>query len=174
MKIAVALIFIMLSIKFAFWVLYRRYGIELPFIVISVTRFHTMLVGMAGAILYYYRNPRILSLATHKLTQIIVWTCIFLIAINKFHIASVIDGELVSLVSMFLIMGQVKKRNNLINLENKACDFIGKISYGIYVIHPLLIFYFGRLLGHLADTAANYLLLFFNSSDCNTAGLSFF
>lgn len=160
LRSAVVLIFIFLSIKFVFWVLYRKYGMELPFLAISVTRFHTMLIGVAGAILYYYRNQRFISLATHKVTQIIVWTCIFLIVINKFHIASVIDGELVSLISLFLIIGQVTKRNNLINLENKVCDFIGKISYGIYVIHPILIFYFARLFGQLADTIANYLLVY--------------
>lgn len=161
LKVAVALIIILLSLKFVFWVLYRKYGMELPFLAISVTRFHTMLIGVTGAILYYYRNSRFLYLATHKLTQIMAWTCILLMAINKFHIASVIDGELISLVSLFLIMGQVTKRNNLINLENKVCDFIGKISYGMYVVHPILIFYFARLLGHFTDTTANYLLLYF-------------
>lgn len=162
LKISVALIFIFLSIKFVFWVLYREHYAELPFSVISVTRFHVMLIGVVGAILYYNRNQRFLSLATHKLTQIISWICIFLIAVNKFHIASVIDGELVSIISVFLIMGQITKKNNIINLENKLCDFIGKISYGMYVIHPILIFYFARLLGHFAtDTIPNYLLIYF-------------
>ncbi len=159
-KIALALIFILLFIKFIFWVLYRKYNIEIPFLSISVTRFHTMLIGVVGAILYYNRNSKFLSLATHRLTQILAWVCLLLIAINKFHIASVIDGELVSLISLFLIMGQVTKKNNLINLENKVYDFIGKISYGIYVIHPILIFYFSRLFGHLADTTENYVMLY--------------
>lgn len=161
LKLTVLLIFSLLSLKFVFWVLYRKYGMELPFLAISVTRFHTMFIGVAGAILYYYRNTQFLFLSTHKVTQFISWTCILLLAINKFHIASVIDGELISVVSLFLIMGQVTKRNKLINLENDACDFIGKISYGIYVIHPVLIFYFARLLGHLADTTANYLMVYF-------------
>lgn len=154
------LIVIFLSIKFIFWILYRKYGVELPFLALSVTRFHTMLIGVAGAILYYAKDQRFFLLATHKLTQIISWVCIFLIAINKFHIFSAIDQELISVVSLFLIMGQVTKRNNLINLENKVCDFIGKISYGMYVIHPILIFYFARLLGHFTGTIANYLLLY--------------
>ena len=41
-------------------------------------------------------------------------------------------------------MGQITKRNNFINLENKVRDFIGKISHAIYVINPLSIFYFAR------------------------------
>jgi len=161
LKIALALICILLSVKFFLWVLYRNYGMELPFIAISETRFHTMLVGVVGAILFYYKIPLFFSITTHRVTQFLAWACIVLIAANRFHIASVIDGELVSLVAICLIMGQVTKRNNLVNLENKLCDFIGKISYGIYVIHPILIFYFARLLGSLADTTANYLLVYF-------------
>ena len=161
LKIAVALIFIFLFVKFVFWVLYRKYNIEIPFLAISVTRFHNMLIGVVGAILYYYGNQKFLLVTTHKLTQIICWGCLLLIAINKFHIASVIDGELVSVVSLSLIMGQVTKKNHLINLENRVCDFIGKISYGIYVIHPILIFYFCKLLGPFSsDKIANYLLVY--------------
>lgn len=161
LRVAVALIFILLFIKFIFWLLSKKYNIEIPFLAISVTRFHTMLIGVVGAVLYYYRNQKFLYFTTHKLTQILAWGCIFLITINKFHIASVIDGEIVSLTSLCLIVGQVTKKNNLINLENKVFDFIGKISYGIYVIHPILIFYFSRVIGHLADITINYIIIYF-------------
>ena len=57
-------------------------------------------------------------------------------------------------------MGQVTKKNNIINLENKPLDFIGKISYGIYVIHPLVIFLFYKILGHLSDSLLNYVLVY--------------
>ena len=37
-------------------------------------------------------------------------------------------------------MSQVTHKPFVLNLENRIFDFLGKISYGIYVIHPLLIF----------------------------------
>lgn len=155
------LIFIFLSLKFVFWILYRKYGIEIPFLAISVTRIHTMLIGVVGAICYYNRNASFFSISTHKITQIISWIVVLLLMFNKFHIASVIDDEMVSAITVFLIMGQITKRNNIINLENSFCDFIGKISYGIYVIHPLLIFYFSKLLGKFnSDSLPNYLLIY--------------
>lgn len=84
-----------------------------------------------------------------------------LLAINRFHIASVIDGEIVSVITVCLIMGQITKKNNIINLENPICDFIGKISYGIYVIHPILIFYFSKLIGHFkSNSIFNYLIVY--------------
>lgn len=161
LNISIAVIFIFIFLKFIFWVLDRKYGIHIPYRVIDVTRFHTMLIGVVGAIFYYNRNARFFSISTHKITQIVSWIIVLLLTLNKFHIASVIDGEIVSVITVFLILGQITKRNNIINLENSVCDFIGKISYGIYVIHPLIIFYFSKLLGQFnSDNLTNYFLVY--------------
>ncbi|MCC7533940.1 MAG: acyltransferase [Bacteroidia bacterium] len=160
-NISIAIIFIFFFLKFIFLVLDRKYNIHIPYLAIGVTRFHTMLIGVVGAMLYYNNNKIFFQLSTHIVTQMISWTVILLLALNKFHIASVIDGEIVSVITVFLIMGQITKRHNIINLENPFCDFIGKISYGIYVIHPILIFYFSKLLGHFnSDDWTNYLLVY--------------
>jgi peptidoglycan/LPS O-acetylase OafA/YrhL len=135
-----------------------------------------MLIGVVGAVLFYNRNTSFYSISTHKITQIISWIVVLLLALNKFHIASVIDGEIVSVITVFLIMGQITKRNNIINLENSTCDFVGKISYGIYVIHPLLIFYFSKLLGQFdSDSLINYLLVYalITATTISTAYLSY-
>ena len=162
LKIAFILIITLLCLKFIFWMLERKFAIELPFLVISVTRFNIMLTGVIGAILYYNKTDLFIRFATHKITQFSSWLCIFLIAINKFHIASVIDQDLIAVISVFIIIGQITKRNHIINLENKLCDFIGKISYGIYVIHPLLIFFYQKLLGRFnSDSILNYLIIYF-------------
>ena len=47
---------------------------------------------------------------------------------------------------MVLIIGQITIKNRLVNLDLKAFDFLGKISYGMYVIHPLIIFFSAMLL----------------------------
>lgn len=161
LNISIAIIFIFIFLKFIFWVLDRKYGIHIPYRAIDVTRFHNMLIGVVGAIFYYNRNARFFSISTHKITQIFSWIIVLLLTLNKFHIASVIDGEIVSVITVFLILGQITKRNNIINLENSVCDFIGKISYGIYVIHPLIIFYFSKLLGQFnSDNLTNYFLVY--------------
>jgi peptidoglycan/LPS O-acetylase OafA/YrhL len=61
--------------------------------------------------------------------------------VNEFHISSaLIDHELMGFVTVFIIISQIDKKNYIINLDNKLLDFIGKISFGIYVYHPLIIF----------------------------------
>lgn len=162
LKTSSILILILLLLKMVFWLLYRMYGIELPYVAMNVSRFHVMLIGVVAAILYYNNNEKFLFFVTHKLTQLFSWICILLIAVNRFHIASVIDSELISIIAVFLILGQITRKNRIINLENKLCDFIGKISYGIYVIHPLILFYFIKLLGQFkSDSFVNYVIVYF-------------
>ncbi len=50
------------------------------------------------------------------------------------------QAEYIAFLALILIMSQVATKPFIINLENRVCDFIGKISYGIYVIHPMLIY----------------------------------
>lgn len=165
-KIASVSLLVILALKGIFWILRRKFGFELPLLIITVSRFNIILIGVIGAILYYNKNEFFLTIATNKITQILSWLSIFFIAINLFHFASVIDQDLIAIISVFLIIGQVTKKNQIINLENKVFDFIGKISYGIYVIHPLLIFLCSKIIGNfssgnLFDYLAVYLSIIF-------------
>lgn len=161
MKVVKALIVVFLFLKFICWILDRKYAIPLPLAIVEVTRFDTMLIGVLAAMYYYQQNKLFIQITTHISTQIIAWVCVIIITINKFNVASVIDSELICLISVALIMGQVTKRNNIINLENRVCDFVGKISFGIYVIHPLLIFFFVKLIGKFqSQYLQNYLLVY--------------
>jgi peptidoglycan/LPS O-acetylase OafA/YrhL len=105
-----------------------------------------MMMGALGAILFRQKNPLFLKITDNKPAQLICWIIVLLSAFNHFQIASIIDNEILSIVAVFLIIGQINTRNRIISLENNLCDFLGKISYGIYVIHPLLIFYFSKFL----------------------------
>jgi peptidoglycan/LPS O-acetylase OafA/YrhL len=45
----------------------------------------------------------------------------------------------VASITVVLILGQIVPEKPLINLENRVLHFIGAISFGIYVYHPLII-----------------------------------
>ena len=106
---------------------------------IHVTRFHCMLIGAYCSILFREKHQLFLTFSTHKIVQLIMWGVIFLVGINRFHIASFLDTEFLSIVTAIIIIGQVTEKG-VISLERPIFNFFGKISYGIYVIHPLLIF----------------------------------
>jgi peptidoglycan/LPS O-acetylase OafA/YrhL len=119
-----------------------------------------MAIGVASAILFYNKQRLFMLITTHTVTQILSWAFIALLALNKFHIASLINHEFISLVTVCLIMGQITKKS-IISLENAIFNFIGKISYGIYVIHMVLILYLSKLFGPLAVNLSSYLLVYF-------------
>jgi peptidoglycan/LPS O-acetylase OafA/YrhL len=151
LKVVIAATVILILLRIGFRLLEIKYGISLPYKIITVTRFQCMLIGAVGAILYYQKNKPFLKIVTHVLLQLAAWSVIVLLAFNKFRVPSFIDNEIVSAATVVIIIGQITGKNKLVNLENKVCDFIGKISYGIYVIHPLLIFFMAKLIGNLSD-----------------------
>ena len=135
---------------------YLNSVIDLTFV---VTRFQCMMIGGLAAILLKQKHSLFLKITDNKPAQLLCWAIILLAALNRFQIASVIDNEILSVVAVFLIIGQINIKNRIVNLENKVFDFLGKISYGIYVIHPLLIFYFSKFL-NLLPVEAHYKYFF--------------
>lgn len=105
-----------------------------------------MAIGALGAVLYREENKLFFRIINTKPTQWWCWVILFFVALNKFHIASVVDNEIISVVGLFLIVGQIKIENRIINLENMVMNYFGKISYGVYVWHPLIIFLLSKVL----------------------------
>jgi peptidoglycan/LPS O-acetylase OafA/YrhL len=112
---------------------------------IAVTRFHCMMAGALAAIAYYRNHGPFLRVATNRFVQLACWGALLLVLVNRFHVASFLDNEILAVVTSLIIVGQVT-RTGLLSLENKILDFLGKISYGIYVFHPILIFLLSRAL----------------------------
>jgi peptidoglycan/LPS O-acetylase OafA/YrhL len=134
-----------------------------PYLTIHVTRFHCILIGAVGAILYFQNNEIFLKLTNNLFAQSLSWLVIFLTAINKFHIISFLDNEFISLITLFIIIGQIQRTNRIINLDIQFLDFIGKISYGIYVMHPLILFYLSKAIVFSGKpNIFNYLLVYFS------------
>ena len=125
------------SLKIGSWVAFSNKSLIYKFF--NVTRFHCMMLGALGAVLFDKNNRTFINIFANKYGQIITWIVFLLSGLWGDYVPAVIRAEVFSVMSLFLIMGQVCN-TSIINLENKQCDYIGKISYGIYVIHPLLIF----------------------------------
>lgn len=136
------LIIIMNVIRYFLW---WKYPYSEAAIFSIVNRFDCMMIGGLGAILYYKKHTIFMKICDNKIAQFISWFLIFLLACNVKFVNAVVDTTIVTLFSLVLIVGQINVKNRLVNLDIPFFNFIGKISYGIYVYHILIIYMFSNL-----------------------------
>lgn len=149
LKLIILLVFILLFIKFIFYFLLDYHFVN---IFLGVTRFQCMIIGGIGGYLLFRENYFFLNLFTNKYIQLLTLIIFTTICFNSFHLISIIDHEIIGVFSLVLIIGQVKNKG-LINLERPFFNYLGKISFGLYVYHPIIIFF----------TLKIFQSLFFNS-----------
>lgn len=127
-------------------------GKGLVYNMMHITRFDCILIGAIGAILYHQQSKWFFQFCRNRWVGIISWILFFTTGIYAIYIPSPIRTECIAFVSLMVIM--VGLLNKPI-LENKIINYLGKISYGIYVIHPLLIYlgsYFVKQRGLFSDS----------------------
>lgn len=126
---------------------------------LHVSRFHCMLIGAVFAYVQFSGQSRLIKIICSKWTQILILIAFIFIMFNQFHLASVIDNELVAVLTGGLILGQINGKG-IINLEKRLLNFIGQISFGIYVIHPLVIFLLSKWIHFDSQHGINYVIVF--------------
>ena len=128
-------------------------GVGLPRLVVEHFRFHCMAIGGLAAILWRQRSDfsqRALTILFSTPVQLIAWSPVVLAALNRFHVASIADNDLFAVASAVLILNVSCNPRSIVSLENRFFDYLGRISYGIYVYHGPVIFFAGLMLHHLA------------------------
>lgn len=160
------IIVILISLKFVSRYILKSFSFSA---FLDTNRFECMLIGALGAILYWESNKLFLNLLETKLAQIISWLFLLIIALGYGNTPGPTESIFTSLVTLSLIVGQISNKGiGIVNLEVRLFDFLGKISYGIYVIHPLIIFGLSRLLinfetGQLIKIVVVYFLVIFST-----------
>jgi peptidoglycan/LPS O-acetylase OafA/YrhL len=137
------IVIFLIALKF-----YARYILQndLIKVFLDINRFECMLIGALGAMLFFSRNKLFNSIMSHISMQLFAWALLILIAFGEINTPGPSEHILMSLITLVLIIGQINSRNKIIDLDSKLFDFLGKISYGLYVIHPLIIFLFSKIL----------------------------
>lgn len=144
----VVIIIIYLITKLTF----RYLDNKMIFSIINVSCFDCMAIGGIGAYLYFTKS-KILNILYHPFIQIIAWSVLFISIFHKpLHLSSLIDKEIHAIFYIIIILNVSTNKKTIINLENKILDFIGKISYGIYVYHLIVIV----ITSYILDNIINY------------------
>ncbi|MBL7890343.1 MAG: acyltransferase [Bacteroidia bacterium] len=109
---------------------------------IERTRFSSMIIGGIGAWVLFYNKKKILAFVYRPTVQIIsLFALLILFFVYNTHnipYFNLIKNEFISLLVAVLILNISSNTKTLINLEFKVLDFLGKISYGMYVYHSII------------------------------------
>ncbi|TKK65013.1 acyltransferase [Ilyomonas limi] len=115
------------------------YGTDNPiYILFYSLRFDCMAIGGLAAYLYFQKSKYI-TIIQHKAYQWVAWLILLLALLDFFRTFRILDHEIIAVITAILIVNQVSNPKTIISLENKLFDQLGKLSYGIYLIHPLII-----------------------------------
>ena len=76
----------------------------------------------------------------NRLLEILAYLFFILIVLNRFKISSAIDHVITSFFTVVLIISKISNPKKLLSFENPVLNFLGKISFGLYVWNPLVIY----------------------------------
>lgn len=121
------------------WGVYVACGPNTLYRFFAATRFDCMMIGALGAILYFKGNTLFMKTVGNRWVGLICLTALAFSTPWMGCVPAPVRPQVLALLSLAAIMSQLID-NPVVSLENRVCDTVGKISYGIYVIHPLMIF----------------------------------
>jgi peptidoglycan/LPS O-acetylase OafA/YrhL len=171
-KVMVIFICIFFVLRLIARYLYLKYGYFIPINALNHTRFDCMAVGGIGAYLCFKKNKLFLLFTANKITELVCWLCLGLIAVNKYNITPFLNHDIVSLMALGIMVNLSFNDRCIISLENRFFDFLGRISYGIYVIHPLVLIGLKNLLDWVNMARAWDSFIFFFGAPLLTIGIA--
>lgn len=124
--------------------------------------FPNILIGCIGAIIYHKDIDIINWIINCKVYQFLSWLILINFILGGWT-GNFFQQEIISFLTLLIIYGQVKISNRIINLDHPVLFFMGKISFGIYVYHPLVISLTKNLMGpyHLSLGGLGFSIFFY-------------
>ena len=100
--------------------------------------FDFMAIGAIGGYLFLYYNEKITFFTKFRLLYLLVIMAILILMFCPI-VQSYIQSVFLGILFLFLILLTVNDKNNYV-FRNKYISHVGKISYGVYMYHPFVMF----------------------------------
>lgn len=137
MLVTIIIIIVLSVVRVALWY-FMPFSVPALFSVVN--RFDCMLFGALGAMFYVEKNQTFLKLIDNRMTQAVALLVLLSLVLNVFwFLNSIMEVFVVEAMTLVIIIGQINIRNRIVNFNNNVMDYLGKLSYGIYVIHVLVL-----------------------------------
>lgn len=106
---------------------------------IKSLRITCMILGAIGAYFTYFQpNSHFVKILFHKTTQWILYISLISLLFFGVYIKG-INQEFYALIFTLILMNLAKNPNSILSLENPVFDYLGKISYGMYMYHTIAV-----------------------------------
>ncbi len=138
----VGIIILYLIIKIAF----RIFENGDLYSIVYITAFDAMAIGGIMANLVFKKHAA-LNFFYNPVLQFVSWLFLGVSIFYKpVHLFSLFDSEMHAVFYSIIIVNVSTNPRTLVNLENKIMNFLGRISYGLYVYHMLIIWVLSLIL----------------------------
>ncbi len=107
----------------------------------AMTKLESMAIGGLGAWALIHERKRILNLIYHRATQ---WSAIMIIPVLLYLVPAIVQNGahiVYSLSFLVIIMNVSTNLSSVVKLERKVLNFLGRISYGVYMYHMMIIIF---------------------------------
>ncbi|MGB0887731.1 MAG: acyltransferase family protein [Vicingaceae bacterium] len=126
---------------------------------LQITRIDVMAIGAIGAYLVHTKH-KVLKLFYSPIIELSSWAVLFIsIFYYPIHLSSFIDSELNAIFYLIIILNVSTNSKKIISLENKVFNFLGKISYGLYIYHMIILYSLSSILSYF-NIQINHSILF--------------
>ena len=135
--IGVILVYLLFRYLFAF-LFYKHVIFAYLYRIWYLFPIDNMAFGGLFAVIYFNNYKKAIYFLQHKLLQIIVWLVTVLLilsgkSLGYFH------HQIYSFLFGIIILNLATNDNTVVNFKLKYLDYLGKISYGLYMYHSILI-----------------------------------
>lgn len=132
LKIFISIIILYFIIKFSLLI----FNFKRLYYLLHISCFPALIIGGIGAY-FVFNNSRWIQFLYKRSVQLITLILFLVLLSNKFNFQyyGFAMKELNSLIICCLIINISTNKNSIVNLENKAFNYLGKISYGMYAYH---------------------------------------
>jgi len=108
-------------------------------VILTVSRFDCMAIGAVFAhILYYHKDGKLIAVLYRNDVQFLTYVTASYLLI-KLPIFHGLGHMPYAVIFSVIIINLASNSSSIVNIENSVFDYLGKISYGLYMFHPLVV-----------------------------------
>lgn len=104
----------------------------------STFSINSMAIGAFFAFISFKKYDFILKILYAKFTQIVTY-CILIAMIIFGFIVPFVTRDVYAVLFGIVILNLATNNGSILNMENDILNYLGKISYGLYMFHPIVI-----------------------------------